>query len=125
VAEPTLLARDVLDKLVLDRRRHVIGRADGIVLSMRADRPPRVAAIEMGMTTLARRLSTRLERWISGVERWLGVHDGKPLRIPFETVTIQRNQLAADIDGDEAGAYVWERWWRHHLVERLPWSGSK
>lgn len=125
MAEPVLLARDVLDKLVLDRNHHTIGRADGLVLSIRSDKPPRVAAVELGMSTLWRRISPRVAEWVDALERWAGVHDGKPLRIPFSSVTIERNELRADVDGDAVGAYVWERWWRRHLVERLPWSGAK
>jgi hypothetical protein len=41
VAEPLPLVRDVLDKQVLDPDKCKIGKVDGILLQLRANRPPR------------------------------------------------------------------------------------
>ena len=46
------LVRDILDAQLVDAHGHNIGRVDGILLELRAGRPPRVAAMELGMVTL-------------------------------------------------------------------------
>ena len=46
------LVRDLLDNQVCDARNRKMGKVDGIVLVLRQGRPPRVAAIELGMSTL-------------------------------------------------------------------------
>ena len=45
--EPLPLVRDVLDKQVVDPDKNKIGKVDGIVLQLRAHRPPRVIAMEI------------------------------------------------------------------------------
>ena len=54
------LARDLLDKLLVDRNQRPLGRVEGIVLELRADRPAAGrAAMEVGLVTAARRLHPR------------------------------------------------------------------
>ena len=63
--EPLPLVRDVLDKQVLDPDDCKVGKVDGIVLALRAHRPPRVMAMELGQATAWRRIappSRRLRR---------------------------------------------------------------
>lgn len=119
------LARDVLDKLVLDRNRQPLGRVDGIVLVVRDGKPPRVVAIELGTSTLWNRVSGRIARLFTWLERTLGVSDGAPVRIKFEDVTPSRVDVRADVDGERTGALAWENWWRDHFVAHVPGSGLK
>lgn len=100
------LVRDVLDKQVVDRHGREMGRVDGVVLET-ADGVPRVAAIEIGSATLARRVASFLGRWASGLERALGIDAGRPLRIPFSAVLDVRDHVRVDVAvGDTPGAVV-------------------
>ena len=49
------VVRDILDKQLLDRHGQRIGRVDGLILDIRGNKPPRLAYIELGAVTLARR----------------------------------------------------------------------
>jgi len=74
------LVRDLSDKLVLDRNGREIGRVDRVLLDMRAA-PPRVVAFQVGPAVLASRVSPLFGRWVAGLERALGIHRGRPMRI--------------------------------------------
>ena len=100
------LVRDVLDKKVLDRYGREMGRVDGVVIEI-AGSAARVAAIEIGSSTLARRVAGFLGRWASGLERALGIDAGRPLRIPFSAVLDVTHHVRVDVAvGDTAGAVV-------------------
>jgi hypothetical protein len=117
------LARDVLDKQVTDRAREPLGRVDGIVIVLRRNQPPRAQWLEIGMTTLGRRIHPRLAAAIERLERWLGVHDGKPLRLAFDRIRSAGIDVHVDIDGRRTTALVWEQWWRR-ILGHIPGAGD-
>ena len=117
------LVRDVLDKQVTDRNREPLGKADGIILVLRRGMPPRVESLELGMSTLARRLHPSLARLVLRLETALGVHDGKPTRLPFDRIRSTGIDVHVDIDGHRTTALVWETWWRSTL-QWIPGAGS-
>ena len=55
-----VMIRDVLDKQLVDRQQRKMGKVDGIVVELRDGKPPRLAYITVGATTLAQRLHPRL-----------------------------------------------------------------
>jgi hypothetical protein len=59
------LIRDVLDNQLVDRNGRKMGKVDGIAIELRENKPPRLAYIETGAPTLARRLHPRLARWVA------------------------------------------------------------
>src|SRR4029434_7719229 len=67
------LIRDVLDNQLLDRHQRQMGKVDGLILELRPGQPPRLAYIEVGSITLARRLHPRLARWVALFARKLGL----------------------------------------------------
>ena len=79
------VVRDVLDKAVVDRNGHEMGRVDGIILEQDAG-PPRLAAILIGPAVLGSRLHPVLGRLVSALERRLGLDTGRPVRIDFADV---------------------------------------
>jgi hypothetical protein len=100
------LVRDVLDKKVVDRYGREMGRVDGIVVAA-GGAAPRVAAIEIGSSTLARRVARFLGRWAAGLERALGIDAGRPMRIPFGAVLDIADHVRVDVAvGDTPGAVV-------------------
>jgi hypothetical protein len=113
------LVRDCLDKQVDDRSKRRMGRVDGIILELEADRAPRVAYIELGVTTLSNRLSLWLGRhvvrWMS---RWNISPD--PYRIPWGKLKVGLNTVSADVDAEKTPALEWELWLRKKVIGKIP-----
>jgi hypothetical protein len=63
------LVADVLDEQIVDSKRRQAGRVDGIVLELRADRPPRLAYIEISPITLLSRFN---DGWHTGTPDMIG-----------------------------------------------------
>jgi len=116
------LVRDLLDHRLLDRRKRPMGRADGVILELHDGGPPRVVAIESGVTTLLRRIHPRLARRAAALARRLGLAATERIRIPIEHVVGVAVDLELDVRAHETGAYAWERWLRDHVVRRIPGS---
>jgi hypothetical protein len=115
------LLRDVLDKQVVDREETKMGRVDGIVLELRDGEPPRVAALEMGFATLARRLHPRAEAWLEALRKRWSVRRTARFRPPWEKVLdVNQHHVRLDVDEEETPAFDWERWLRFHVVSRVP-----
>jgi hypothetical protein len=125
VSDDIDLVRDLLDIRLQDRRRRTIGRVDGVLLEVRNGEPPRVAAMEVGVITLLRRMHPRLARWVRGAAvRWMPV----PLTSVRLPLTLFRDvgvdiQLDVDAESDRRLLRV-EKWLRRHVVQRVPWSGA-
>ena len=113
------LVQSCLDKQLIDRRGRKIGRVDGIVLSVSRGARPRVAWIEVGAVTRARRLHPRIARWVAAWSRRWGAAREEPYRIPFERVTVKGIEALAALDADDTPALAWERRLRR-LVRRIP-----
>jgi hypothetical protein len=97
------LVRDLLDKKVVDRYGREMGRVDGVIV----ERGGAVAAIEIGSSTLARRVASFLGRCAAGLERALGIDAGRPLRIPLSAVLDVADHVRVDVAvGETAGAVV-------------------
>ena len=71
--------RDVLDKQLRGRHRQRLGRVDGLVVELRDDEPPRLAYLELGAVTLARRLHPRLAGWVARLQRWCVQSSSRPI----------------------------------------------
>jgi hypothetical protein len=114
------LVRDVLDKQIFDVNGQKMGKVDGIILTLRTRRPPRVTAIETDPTIAWRRVHPGLARWIERLQRWLY---GKPVpstRVRFEHVVKTGIDVHVDIDGSRTNAYAWETWLKQRFVDRIP-----
>lgn len=114
------LARDVLDKLVVDKEGTKMGRVDGLLLDLSGDGPPRVEAIEMGFVVLARRIHPRVERWAERLRRW-SVRKTARYRIPWSKVKeVTPYHVQMDLEALKTPAFDWERWLRDHFVAKVP-----
>lgn len=115
------LARDVLDKQVVDRERTKMGRVDGIVLEVRDGESPRVEALEMGFVVLARRIHPRLERWLERLRRRFSVRRTARYRVPWSRVMeVTPHHVQLDVEARSTPAFDWERWLRNHVVAKVP-----
>lgn len=111
--------RDVLDNQIVDRNQNKMGKVDGIVLEIGDDGPPRLAFLEVGSATLARRLNRRLGDWLAArTRRW-----GTPFRIPWSQVRDVGIDVEVDLDADETPALALERRLRERVVGRIPGAG--
>ena len=112
----------MLDAQVLDRELRPCGKVDGIRLELRAGRPPRLAAIEIGGLTVARRLHPRLGAL---AERWngrLGPAALHAMRIPWTAVRrIERREVHLAIDAARTPLWTLETWLAK-LYDRIPGS---
>ena len=113
------LIRDCLDKEIEDRSKRRMGRVDGIILELESGGPPRVAYIELGVTTLMNRLSKRLGKLVARVLNRLEISPD-PYRIAWGKVKVGLNCVRADVDAEETPALEWELWLRKKVIGRIP-----
>jgi hypothetical protein len=118
------LVRDLLDNQVNDARDRKMGKVDGIILVLRQGKPPKVAAIELGMSTLLCRISDRLGLFAARLERRWGITDGEPVRIPFGKIDRIGIDVRVKVDADRTTVYDWERWICRVLIEKIPVPGG-
>lgn len=113
------LIRDVLDQQIIDREGHKAGKVDGIALEIRAEGPPRVAYLDVGMDVLARRFSTRLERLMHEIYRRFQP-DRKPSHVPWQKVQGIAISANLDIECSEYSSFRVEKWLREHIITKIP-----
>ena len=119
------LVHDLLDMQLLDRRQERMGRVDGVVLELRDDAPPRVAAIVAGEGAAARRLGGWAARLGVRLRQLLHLPSPGPAVIPFERVHGIHEIVSVDVDARETPALAVECWLREHVIERIPGGGDK
>jgi sporulation protein YlmC with PRC-barrel domain len=113
------IVRDLLDQRVVDRNGREMGRVDGIVLEAGGPGPPRIVAIEIGISVAARRVRRFLGHWAAGLERALDIHQGRPLRVPFACVLQIHDQVRVDLAANDSPATTLERRLRD-IVRSIP-----
>ncbi|MFN6571159.1 hypothetical protein [Dendronalium sp. ChiSLP03b] len=112
--------RDVLDNQLVDRNQRKMGKVDGIVIEYEDGKPPRLAYIEVGLVTLARRLHPRLSAWLAAVESKWGAKHSEPFRIPWSKVQDVGIDVQVDVDAEATPALAWEKWVREQIISRIP-----
>jgi sporulation protein YlmC with PRC-barrel domain len=114
------LKQALLDQQVVDRAGELMGKVDGIVLEIRADKPPRVARLVIGGGTAAHRLQPRFASWLlRWRRRWGPTNDG-PLEVPWAKVKKIGIDVRVDLDAARTTAFAWEHWVRNHIIGRIP-----
>lgn len=114
------LGRDLLDSQLIDRDFCPIGKVDGIVLELRPGSPPRVAYLEVGGITPARRLPRPLRGIAMAIARRWGLARGAPFRIPWTCVRRVQREVHVSLAPGESSADAWEQRLRDGVVSRLP-----
>ena len=114
------LMRDVLDKQLIDLNGRKMGKADGIVIELRKGEPPRLAFIEVGIVTEARRIHRRLERWAFALRRKLGESESESFRIPWSKVVLTGVDITVGLDSEKTPALALERWLRRKVIGKIP-----
>jgi hypothetical protein len=116
------IRRDLLDMPLIGADGEPMGRVDGVIASYTEGRPLRLAWVEIGGPTLARRIHPRLERWTRALARRFSPSRGRVCRIPLSAIRTFGKRLKLRDDKAAWPAQVWERWLRHKVVERIPGS---
>ena len=111
---------DVLDRQIVDREGRPMGKADGVVIAWRRGEPPRITHLEIGATTLARRLPRPFARALEWLARRIGPRHGEPYRIPVSRILHVAPDIALDLDARQTPALASERWVRDHIIARIP-----
>jgi hypothetical protein len=120
------LIRDILDKQIVDRDEHKMGRVDGIVARLRAGEPPVIESVELGWITVAKRLHPRIGQWVEAAHDRFSVRRTKRYHVKWEQVTdLTVHHVQVDLCVDETPAADWEHWLREHIIEKIPGSKSE
>jgi hypothetical protein len=114
------LARDLLDKQLVDREGRPMGKCDGLVVRWRPSQPPQVTHLELGGATLARRLPRPWQGIMLWLSRRFGARGGEPYRIDVARIVHFGNDVKIDIDATRTPALATERWVRDHVITRIP-----
>jgi hypothetical protein len=113
------LIKDCLDEQVVDKDERPMGRVDGIILEIEPGRPPRVAWIELGVSTIAGRLNVRFGRLVKRLSKRLP-DNGEPYRIPWNKVRVGLNKVTVDLQAEKTPALEWELWLRKKIIGHIP-----
>lgn len=112
------LVRDLLDQLLVDRHDRYIGRVDGIVLEVRKDRPPKVAALEISIATVADRINRRFGRRVAALAARFGA---EAVRLPPSAIRKLGVDVHLDVDGDHDPRLLkFEKWLSRAVVQKIP-----
>jgi hypothetical protein len=115
------VVRDVLDKSVVDRNGHEMGRVDGILVEQPPNQPAQLTALLIGPAALGDRLHPAVGRLVRRIEKRFGVDEDRPARIAFTDVDAIESRIRLRLTiGETSVAAVEQRlrsWWL-----RLPGS---
>ncbi|MEH2121518.1 MAG: hypothetical protein V7K46_25830 [Nostoc sp.] len=111
--------RDILDNQLVDSNQRKMGKVDGIVMEFPDREPPRLAYIEVGVTTLTRRLNPRLAGFVATIASKWGAKQSEPFRIPWSKV----RDIGIDVEAEAIPALGYEKWLRDRIIARIPGGG--
>ncbi|MEA2570247.1 MAG: hypothetical protein QOI24_2248 [Acidobacteriota bacterium] len=114
------LARDVMDKQLIDRDCTEMGRVDGVLLELSDGSPPRVDSFELGFVVLAERLHPRLLALLEWLRRWSVRKTARQVVQWSAVEEVTERYIKLSIDATETPAFDWEKWLGMHVVEHLP-----
>lgn len=114
------LVRDCLDKQVVDREGHKMGRVDGVVIEVGDGIKPNVVAIEIGSACQASRLHPSVIKLVKLISTWCGVVNHDPFRLPWDKLVCAEIEVIAGVEAEKTPALAWELWLRKNIISRFP-----
>ena len=118
--EPLPLVRDVLDKQVMDPDGCKVGKVDGLILQVRANRPPRVLAMEISQSAAWRRVHHRLGDFADWLRAKFEPGQNPPPRILFDHFVRGGIDVHVDVAWKRTKALVWEDWLEERVIAKIP-----
>jgi len=113
------LVRDLLDKQVVDRHGRPLGRVDQIILELGDGGQPRIAAIEIGLVSIAGRLHPFLGRCARALETMLDIDRERPVRVPFSAIIDFDYQVKLDLAATDTHVLAFEQL-TQRIVRAIP-----
>lgn len=114
------LVRNCLDKQLVDREGHKMGRVDGIVIEVGDDQPPIVSAVKIGSVCQADRLHPKVGRLVRWLSKRCGVVTQDPFRLPWSKIVCAEIEVIAGVEAEATPALAWELWLRKNVIARFP-----
>ncbi|MDX6614274.1 MAG: hypothetical protein QOD75_3460 [Blastocatellia bacterium] len=114
------LIADCLDKQLVDRHGHKMGRVDGVVIEVGEGRKPTVSAIEVGPVCQSTRLHPAFRRLVTSISKRCGVSPQDPFRLPWPKVVSAGIEVIAGVEAEKTPALAWELWLRKNIIARIP-----
>jgi sporulation protein YlmC with PRC-barrel domain len=115
--------RDLLDKQIIDRDGHKMGRVDGIVAEYRPGRPLLIQQLDLSWITLARRVHPRLETLAGWLHARLSIRQAKHYRVRWSDVKqVDEKHVKTALCFEKTPAADWELWLREKIIRRIPGS---
>ncbi len=118
------IVHDVLDAQLIDRQGERIGRVDELVLELRDDGPPRIAAILVGSPMRAARIARWWAAAAAVLRRAIGLGRAEVTRIPFTHVRCIGKHIDLEVAGIDTPALRGERRLRA-LLQHIPGARRK
>jgi sporulation protein YlmC with PRC-barrel domain len=114
------LVRDCLDKQLVDRNGHNMGRVDAVIIELEDGKQPVVAYIEVGAVSQFERLHRGSGRIVKAISKRCGVSQQDPFRISWSKLVSAGIEVIAGVDAEKTPALSWELWLRKKIVSRIP-----
>jgi hypothetical protein len=114
------LVADCLDKQLVDRHGHKMGRVDAIIIEVGGNRMPTVSAIEIGAVCQASRLHPTLGRLFKTISKKCGVVHHDPFRLSWAKAVSAKIEVIAGVEAEKTSALAWELWLRKNIIARIP-----
>ena len=118
-------ALHLLDRQLIDREGRMCGNVDDVEIDIADDGRAFVSALLSGPGVLAPRLGLRrYGDWLRRAHALVdgGDERGDPARIPLARVAAIDNHVTVSLEHDELGSVDGERWFRDHVIGRIPGS---
>lgn len=119
------LIREVLDKRLLDRDDNIVGRVDGIIMTIEGDGQPRVSELSVGGPAVFARVGP----WAAAAAKLLAAAWGpkrrSPVRISWSDIDHFGRDVKLTVGRDDTDLMAWENWIDKHIIRKIPGSGSK
>jgi sporulation protein YlmC with PRC-barrel domain len=116
-----LLGFDLLDRQVLDRDGHPVGKVDDLELARTGDGAWYVAALLVGQQALGRRIGGWLGGLIANIAHRLSTAaDPHPTRVPYDLVDAVNSAVHLSVRRELLPDAPLEDWLRDHLIARIP-----
>ncbi|MFU8875971.1 hypothetical protein [Micromonospora sp. SL4-19] len=115
------LAKQLLDRQIVDRDGRLVGRVDDIAFAVDADGFPYVDCLLTGPGALGERIGGRIGRILVAVaDLFTDNPPQPPLRIPLDQIAQVDSAVRLRCPAADLPPSPVETWLRRHLIDRIP-----